>query len=41
MSGDTQSFLEQEQVTGPFLPKPFTPDELKAKIREALKAVEK
>jgi len=39
MAGDTQSFLEQ--VARPFLPKPFTPDELKAIIREALKEVEK
>ncbi|MFH1031950.1 MAG: response regulator [Chloroflexota bacterium] len=32
--GDTQTFLEQ---TGrPFLPKPFTPDELKAIILKAL-----
>ena len=38
MAGDTQSFLEQ--VARPFLPKPFTPDELKAIIREALKEVE-
>ncbi len=39
MGGDTQSFLGQ---TGrPFLPKPFTPAQLKAIMREALKEVEK
>ncbi len=39
MGGDTQSFLEQ---TGrPFLPKPFTPDELKTIMRETLEEVEK
>jgi len=39
MGGDIQSFLE---LAGrPFLPKPFMPDELKAILREALKAVEK
>ncbi len=39
MGGDTQSFLEQ---TGrPFLPKPFTPDELKAVVRETLKQLER
>ena len=38
-SGDTQSFLEQ---TGrPFIPKPFTPAELKAVMRDALKEVGK
>ncbi len=36
---DTQLFIGQ---TGrPFLPKPFTPDELKTIIRETLKEVEK
>jgi len=36
---DTQLFIEQ---TGrPFLPKPFTPDELEAIIRETVKEVEK
>ncbi len=36
---DTQLFVEQ---TGrPFLPKPFTPDELKAIMRDALKEVGK
>ncbi len=39
MSGDTQNFLEQ--ATRPFLPKPFTPDELKTIMRETLKEVEK
>jgi len=39
VDGDTQSFLEQ---TGrPFLPKPFTPDELRTVIRETLRQVEK
>jgi len=38
MGGDTQSFLEQ--ASRPFLPKPFTPDELKAIMRETLKEVE-
>ena len=39
MGGDTQIFLEQ--TDRPFLPKPFTPDELKAVVRETLKEVEK
>ena len=39
MDGDTQSFLE---LAGrPFLPKPFTPDELKTIVRETLKQIEK
>ena len=37
MSGETQAFIEQSGK--PFLPKPFTPDELKAVIREASKRV--
>ena len=37
MGGDTQSFLEQ--ASRPFLPKPFTPAQLKAIMREALKEV--
>ena len=37
MSGDTQDFLEQS--ARPFLPKPFTPDELKAIVREATKEI--
>jgi len=39
MDGDIQSFLEQ--VDRPFLPKPFTPDELIAIMRETLKEIEK
>jgi CheY-like chemotaxis protein len=39
MGGDTQIFLEQAHR--PFLPKPFTPDELKAIVKEALKELEK
>ncbi len=39
MGGDTQIFLEQ--TDRPFLPKPFTPDELKAIVKEALKELEK
>jgi DNA-binding response OmpR family regulator len=35
--GDTQIFLEQ--VARPFLPKPFTPDELRAILRETLRQV--
>jgi len=39
MGGDTQIFLEQ--AARPFLPKPFTPDELKTIIRETLEEVGK
>ena len=39
MGGDTMTFVEQSGR--PFLPKPFTPDELKAIIRKTLKEVEK
>ena len=39
MGEDTRIFIEQSGR--PFLPKPFTPDELKAIIRETLKEVEK
>ena len=39
MGGDTQSFLEQ--AARPFLPKPFTPDELKTIVTETLKEVGK
>ena len=37
--GDTQIFLEQ--AARPFLPKPFTPDELRAIVRETLRKLEK
>ena len=37
VSGDTRSFLEQ--ITRPFLLKPFTPDELKAVVSEAVKEI--
>jgi len=39
MSGDIQSFLEQAAM--PFLPKPFTPGELRAIVKEALRQIEK
>jgi len=39
MGGDTQSFLEQ--AARPFLPKPFTPDELKTIVSETLRQIEK
>jgi len=38
MGGDIKSFLEQSGR--PFLPKPFTPSELKAIVQEALKQIE-
>ena len=38
MGRDTDDFLEQ--VARPFLPKPFTPNELKAIARETLEAIE-
>jgi len=38
MGSDTQSFLEQ--TARPFLPKPFTPDELKAIMRDTLRQLE-
>ncbi len=39
MGGDTQSFLE---LAGrPFLPKPFTPDELRTTVQQALSELEK
>jgi len=37
MGADTRSFLEQ--IARPFLLKPFTPDELKAVVSEALKEI--
>ncbi len=39
MGGDTQIFLEQ--AGRPFLPKPFTPDELKAMVRQMLRQLGK
>jgi len=39
MGGDTRSFLEQ--TDRPFLPKPFTPDELKAIVKQSLRQLEK
>ncbi len=39
MGGDIQAFLEQSGRT--FLPKPFTPEELKAIVQEAFKQIEK
>ncbi len=39
MGGGIQTFLEQSGR--PFLPKPFTPGELKAIVQEALKQIEK
>lgn len=39
ISGDIESFLEQ--AGRPFLPKPFTPDELKTIVRETLRQIEK
>lgn len=39
ISGGTQGFLEQSGQ--PFLPKPFTPDQLKAIVKEALGETEK
>ncbi len=38
IGGDTQSFLEQ--TAKPYLPKPFTPDELKDIVIETLKEME-
>lgn len=37
ISGDTQSFLER--AARPFLPKPFTPGEIRAVVQEALKEI--
>ncbi len=39
MSGDVQSFLEQ--AARPFLPKPFTPSELRAIVKDTLRQMGK
>ncbi len=39
MGGDTQGFLEQ--AARPFLPKPFTPGELRTIVQEALTEIKK
>jgi len=39
VTGDTQSFLEQ--TSRPYLPKPFTPDELKTIVKQSLRQLEK
>jgi len=37
VGGETEAFIKQSGR--PFLPKPFTPDELKAEVKESLKQV--
>ncbi len=39
MVGDTQIFMEQ--AARPFLPKPFSPDELRTIVRETLEQIER
>ncbi len=39
MGGDTITFIEQ--TDRPYLPKPFTPDDLKAVVRETLRQIGK